>query len=72
MKAIKAVNNSIKVIGADKQIKSIPAVPTTYTLTGKGWGHAVGMSQEGAKGMAKAGFTYDQILKHYYTGVTIE
>lgn len=44
----------------------------TFVLTGKGWGHGVGMSQEGAKGFARNGYTYDQILKHYYTGVTIE
>ena len=38
----------------------------------KGYGHGVGMSQNGANGMAQHGYTYDQILKHYYTGVTIE
>ena len=37
----------------------------------KGWGHGVGMSQYGANGMAKAGYSYKQILLHYYTGVTI-
>lgn len=46
--------------------------PTSYTFVGKGWGHAVGMSQEGAKGYADAGYTYDQILTHYYTGTKIE
>jgi len=30
------------------------------------------MSQEGAKGMAEAGFTYVDILKHYFTGVEVE
>lgn len=44
----------------------------TFVLTGKGWGHGVGMSQEGAKGFARNGYTYDQILKHYFTGVTVE
>ena len=38
----------------------------------KGYGHGVGMSQYGALGMAKAGYTYDEILKHYYTGTTIK
>lgn len=47
-------------------------VPTKYTLNGKGWGHGVGMSQNGAIGMAKEGFSYDEILKWYYTGVEIE
>lgn len=36
-----------------------------------GYGHGVGMSQYGANGMAKEGYTYDEILKHYYTGVEI-
>ncbi len=43
----------------------------TIVLNGKGWGHGVGMSQYGAKGMAEAGYTYDQILKHYYTGIEV-
>lgn len=41
------------------------------TFTTTGYGHGVGMSQYGANGMALRGFTYDEILKHYYTGVTI-
>ena len=40
-------------------------------FTTKGYGHGVGMSQYGANGMAKAGNSYTQILKHYYTGVSI-
>ena len=40
-------------------------------ITGKGYGHGVGLSQYGAKGMAQAGFDYKSILKHYYTGVNI-
>ena len=37
----------------------------------KGYGHGVGMSQYGANGMAKEGYKYDEILKHYYKGVEI-
>lgn len=40
-------------------------------FTTKGWGHGVGMSQYGANGMANAGYNYTQILKHYYTGISI-
>ena len=47
------------------------APPTAYTFTGTGWGHNVGMSQYGAKAMAQQGFTYDEILKYYFTGITI-
>ncbi|NIA02316.1 MAG: SpoIID/LytB domain-containing protein [Nitrospirae bacterium] len=36
------------------------------------WGHGVGLSGCGAKGMAEAGYDYKAILKHYYTGVEIK
>ncbi|GFN36203.1 stage II sporulation protein D [Tepidimicrobium xylanilyticum] len=37
-----------------------------------GYGHGVGMSQWGANGMAKNGKDYEEILKHYYTGVQVK
>lgn len=40
-------------------------------LKGKGYGHGVGLSQEGAMKMADLGFSYKDIINHYYTGVTI-
>lgn len=40
-------------------------------LHGKGYGHGVGLSQEGAMQMAKQNYTYDDIIKYYYTGVNI-
>jgi stage II sporulation protein D len=43
----------------------------TYVVNGRGWGHNVGMSQFGAKGMAERGFTYKDILHFYYTDVDI-
>ena len=43
-----------------------------FVFTGKGWGHGVGMCQVGAYGLAKGGATFEQILHHYYTGITIE
>ncbi|MFL6374920.1 MAG: SpoIID/LytB domain-containing protein [Pyrinomonadaceae bacterium] len=43
----------------------------SYTFTGRGWGHGVGMCQYGAFGMAKMGIKYDEIIKHYYTGVEL-
>ena len=41
------------------------------TITTKGYGHGVGMSQYDAKGMAEQGYTYREILNHYYTNVNI-
>ncbi|MCL1806549.1 MAG: SpoIID/LytB domain-containing protein [Oscillospiraceae bacterium] len=45
--------------------------PGVYTVSGKGNGHNVGMSQWGARCMADLGMTYDHILRHYFTGVEI-
>ena len=36
-----------------------------------GYGHGVGMSQTGADSMAKSGSNYEEIIKHFYTGVEI-
>lgn len=43
----------------------------SYSFTGRGWGHGVGMCQYGAYGLAKMGVKYDEIIKHYYTGVDL-
>lgn len=43
----------------------------TVTITTKGFGHRVGMSQYGAQAMALEGNHYEQILTHYYTGVEL-
>jgi len=42
-----------------------------FVISGKGWGHGVGLCQVGAFGMAQAGSTYDRILQHYYTGIRL-
>ncbi len=42
-----------------------------FVITGKGWGHGVGLCQVGAFGMAQAGSTYEEILKHYYSGIEL-
>ena len=44
---------------------------TTFLVSGRGWGHGVGMSQYGALGYAQDGWTYDQILGHFYTGAEL-
>jgi stage II sporulation protein D len=52
-----------------------PTPPTPgealFVLSGRGYGHGVGMSQYGAYGMANAGRSYDEILAHYYTGTAL-
>lgn len=42
-----------------------------YTFYGGGYGHGVGLSQNGAKDMIDRGNTYDEVLKHYYSGIEI-
>lgn len=44
---------------------------TEIIFTSSGSGHGVGMSQYGADGMGKEGYTYKEILKHYYSGTEI-
>jgi SpoIID/LytB domain protein len=41
-------------------------------IAGRGWGHGVGMSQWGARGMAEDGASFDEILEHYYPGTSLE
>lgn len=43
----------------------------TFRFTTEGYGHGVGMSQYGADYMARQGSTWEEILKHYYSGVEI-
>jgi SpoIID/LytB domain protein len=42
-----------------------------FVVSGRGFGHGVGMSQYGAFGQAKEGRTYDEILAHYYSGTEL-
>ena len=48
------------------------ALPTSFAFAGSGYGHGVGMSQYGARGMALEGATGTQIVKHYYKGTTVD
>ncbi len=43
----------------------------SFTVTGTGWGHNVGMSQWGAYAMATQGKNFEEILKFYYTGIEL-
>jgi SpoIID/LytB domain protein len=42
-----------------------------FVLTGHGWGHGIGMSQYGAYGYAQKGYTFDQIVEHYFPGTDL-
>ncbi len=62
-----------------REIFSLRSAAVTFSMTSKGvtmnvkgYGHGVGMSQYGADYLARQGYTWEEILKHYYTGVEIE
>ena len=55
------------IIDASKEKENVVG----YTLTGGGFGHGVGMSQNGARSMAKAGYRADEILQFFYENCSI-
>jgi len=54
------------------QIPIASAGGNGITITGSGYGHGVGMSQYGAKAMAEMGYSHEDILLFYFTGITLE
>lgn len=65
------INNIVNVISKDDK-KRMNYTPEVFTFEGKGWGHGLGMSQWGAKKMAELGYTFEEILEHYYSGTIVE
>ncbi len=67
----------VAVIAVGCQVPAPPPRPVvtpaadSFTFTGSGWGHGVGMSQWGARGMAEQGNNYEQILRYYYSGAAV-
>ena len=49
----------------------VAAAAPIYAISGRGWGHGVGMSQWGAHGFAQRGATHAEILGHYYPGTVL-
>lgn len=47
-------------------------IPGRFRLIGAGWGHGVGLCQIGAAVMGAKGYTYQEILTHYFPGTEIE
>jgi len=60
-----------EVLGTPSDRLTIEKLPTGFRVTGWGNGHGVGLSQHGAFAMSKAGYSYDQILGHFYRGVDL-
>ncbi len=47
-------------------------IPQKFVLTGAGWGHGVGLCQIGAAVMGEKGYSYKEILKHYFKGAELK
>ena len=64
-------------IRVDWQLKStffsvsVDSTSNSVVLNGRGYGHGVGLSQEGAIRMVTLGYSYDSVLRHYYTGAVL-
>lgn len=56
----------------NKKMKEGSPIPEVFTLYGRGWGHGVGLCQIGAAMMAEKGYSYREILQHYFPGTTLE
>ena len=83
----RAVNLTLKTSGGSKTVScanfraatgirsckltKITTGSTKVHFEGHGYGHGIGMCQDGAHGMAKQNYTYKQILKQYYPGATL-
>jgi len=67
-------HDQVIVMGTENIINQpmISGQPGVFILAGEGWGHGAGMSQAGAKGMAKEGFSYREIIQHYYTETVVQ
>ena len=61
-----------KALGLRSSNFSISYADGYFTFIVKGYGHGVGMSQNGANHMAKQGNSYQEILLHYYPGTTLQ
>ncbi len=63
--------NAISLPSANFVITYIDSETPVYKFNGGGFGHGVGLSQWGAGKMASLGYSYDEILQHYYKGIKL-
>lgn len=58
-------------LGLKSTLFNISVSGNTVYVTGRGFGHGIGLSQWGAHNLAAQGYSYQQILSHYYQGVVL-
>lgn len=63
--------NGISLPSANFVINYVDSITPVYKFAGGGFGHGVGLSQWGAGKMASLGYTFDEILLHYYQGIRL-
>jgi stage II sporulation protein D len=70
---VTAVSLALGLSGAPARTATHARVSTepSFFITGRGWGHGIGLSQYGAYGYALRGFKWDRIVTHYYKGTTV-
>lgn len=77
-RAVRLLGVPLTRIRVDWQLKStffsvsVDSTTKSVILKGHGYGHGVGLSQEGAIRMVEMGIPYDSILHHYYTGAVLQ
>lgn len=70
--ALTASGNGLVLLGSGGNARTTASVSDTqFTIHGQGYGHGVGLSQWGARGLAELGYDYRYILTYYYEGVTL-
>ena len=52
--------------------KIINNIPQSFIIHGAGWGHGVGLCQIGAAVMSELGYSFDEILTHYFKNAAIQ
>ena len=62
------IPSAFAVIDCEKEGEEV----TGYKVTGGGYGHGIGLSQNGAKDMAQAGYRCDEIMQFFYEGIQLE
>ena len=70
---IQTIANKVNVLSSDKieLYENTDGEFEGIEINGTGYGHGIGMSQNGAKALALDGYTFDNIIKHYYTGIEL-
>ncbi|HEY5295488.1 MAG TPA: SpoIID/LytB domain-containing protein, partial [Gaiellaceae bacterium] len=66
-----SLTSTTPAVTATTATTTVSTASSVLAFSGHGWGHGLGLSQWGAYGYAKHGWTYDRILAHYYAGTTL-